>query len=1852
MKSFPGLKTISCIYESRTTKIYRCQKESNQRPVIVKALNQEFPSNEILDRYRHEYEMTKKLNFDGIIKMISLHQVNKSVFIVMEDFDAVSLQHLIAQKQLTLEYALHIAISVCTTLGKMHEKSIIHQDINPDNILVNTKSDIIKLIDFAFASETQAINKKSDSDKIQGTLAYIAPEQTGRMDRTVDYRSDYYAFGVSLYEMITGRLPFVTKDPLRLIHCHIAKSPLTPHNLNLDIPKPVSNIVMKLIAKNPEDRYQNINGIKMDLEQCVNQLKNSGNIPDFVIGQQDIPHQFQLPKKLYARDQECHELVSTCKRIFSCRSDNQSSKDSKSSSLSETIIIKGEIGMGKTALVEHFKEVILQSFSNTQFFFISGKNDRFSRNTPYSALVSAFSELVRHLLKMDENQLIQWRQKLKSALGENGQLIINVIPEIEWIIGEQPAINNLSPKELQNRFEFVFHKFIMTFAEFENPLIIFIDDLQWIDQTSLKLIQLILTNNDSSLFFIGAYRPGKLPADHMLYQTIDRIKSENIPVTTISLHPLPHSHIKQLICDTFHCNPEYATVLTEIVQDKTQGNPFFINEFITAIYEKGLIRLTSEGWKWDVDKIKQTETTDNIAQLMSEKIKRLSENTRNFIQVVACIGSDFSKMLLTHIFSDENIDIDVCIAEAIDEGIIIESQQPLTDFDSCALTSYRFVYDRIRQAAYSLMTEKKRLRFHKKMGQYLLENSSDNQRKARIFDIVNHLNISIATYTQPDEKIQMASLNHEAGLRAKSSTAYDAAFRYFIIGISQLSNNNWNDCYELTCSLYIEAAETAFLKGNFDEMLRLSEEVLTHSNQLMDQVKIYEIRLQAYKMQDKKVEAIEIGQKVLAMLGVTIPKHASKITAIIAILRIYLGISGKRIDRLIDLPEMTDPKQLAVTRLLTYVATAFYISAPEILPIIVSEQIRLFTRYGNTPASSATYAAYGILLCGMLNDLENGYQYGQLAMSLLKKFKTKEYWSKTLFRVGSFILHWKEPLRNTLPLLEEGCMLGVENGDVEFSMYSRYVFGVYAFLAGIDLITIENKMQQFAEKTPQLKHLTAQYYKNLLHQFLTNLSTPNKSPWVLSGEHYHEETALSSHIESKDKTLTATLLYLKGYINFLFYRYEEALQCMDEAENYLGSMISTFIIPCYYYYDTLIRLALYDSLSRLEQRKHMKRIMKHQKKIKVWATHAPMNHMHRFHLIQAEIYRIQNNAPEAMNQYDKAIHLAVENQFLGDEALANELASRFYLQNQKQKHAIPYLRDCFSAYQRFGMKTKTEHLLDEYPYIKDQTSSWQSWSTDSNSFQHAQHEIDLLSIMKASTSISEEIIYSSLLEKLMTIVVENAGATRGCLLLIHNDQVFIEAELADLEKENVHLKSIPADSRNDLPIQLLNYVSRTYTNTRLNDAANEGDFTNDPYIRKNKIQSLMCMPILHYGKLTGLLYLENNRMTGAFTEKHVQILKLIASQAAISIKNAQFYNQLEDRVQERTRKLSLAIDALKARANELTILNKMSDLLNECRQESDTHEVIQDVCESLFPNDSGFVAILMETSSVPEIIVRWNVDQKIIMSYLTNCQCIVTSQKQRITSQNLTSSCCTFKTKDSTNALCIPLTAQDKTIGIFHLQFSGGADTHEEDELQRLFLAREEIAVRMAEQYALSVANLRLQEKLRMESIIDPLTKLFNRRYLEESLDRESNRCKRRNKNLGVIMLDIDHFKSFNDTYGHKLGDDVLRELSDFLKQKIRKEDIACRYGGEEFMLIMPETTLETTAERANHICQSIHDNLKIDYKDVVLTITASLGVAALKEHGPDITKMIACADDALYLAKKRGRNQVCVAEYKNEMEK
>jgi diguanylate cyclase (GGDEF)-like protein len=1806
----------------------------------------------MLNNFRNEYHIAGMLDdIDGVIQFYVLQKIDNGLMLVMEDIDAISLQQMIHQKQLPLSYALEIAIQVSTILGKIHEKSIIHKDMSTSNIIIHSETKCVKLIDFAFSEEFTAHKNTKRSDPLQGTLSYISPEQTGRMDRKVDFRSDYYSFGICLYEMITGRLPFVTKDPLRLIHCHIAKSPLTPHELNLDIPKPVSNIVMKLMAKNPEDRYQNMRAIHTDLTNCIQQLASSGEIKDFDIGKHDIPRHFSLSTKNYARERELKQMVNIFERMFARDHTNHSMNNHKTKPKTEVVLVKGDAGIGKTAFIDEVKKQVLRANLNNHIFFISGKYDRFSKNTPYSALVSAFSELIRQILKMDEKDLAVWRKKIQSSLNDNGQLLINVIPEIEWIIGGQPEMIKLTPKELQSRFQNTFQKFMMIFADTAHPLVIFLDNIQWIDPTSLKLLRLLLTNEDNTLLFIGAYRPGKMPEDHPLFETIAHIEQSNITVTMIPLRPLSKTHINQLICDTFRCLPVYAQSLTDVVMNKTHGNPFFINEFMTSVYEKKYIQLTDSGWKWNISQIEQTDITDNVVRLMSDKIQRLDDQTGLLIQSAACIGSEFSKDILTHIVSNEIMDIDRCINEAINEGMIVQTEQSKSEYGRCSLHAYRFVYDRVHQAAYALITDTKRQALHKKIGLFLLEKTNDDAKKAKVFDIVNHLNMGIGDCSDPKEKIQLSELNYKAGLRAKTSTAYEAAYMYFIIGISLMNDDQWESDYTLICSLYLEASESAFLIGKFDEMMRFSEAVLSHSTQLMDQAKAYEIRLQAFKMQDKKKEAIEIGQKVLAMLGVSIPDRANKLTAMIAIARIYFSMSGKRIEHLIDLPVMTQPEQQIITRILTFVATALYITSPEILPLVICEQIKLFNKYGNTPASSATYAAYGMILCGFLNDPDNGYRFGRLAISLLDKFQTREYWAKTLFRAGSFIFHWKEHVRDTLPMLNDACKNGIETGDIEFSVFARYVHGVYSILAGIELPIIKENVQTFMNNYPQLKHISAQHYRNLVQQLLENMMTSNKTPWILSGQFYQEETTFPYHIKSNDRTLIAIVYFTKGLLNYLFYRYEEALDCLDNAKIYLSGLMSTFVVPCVYFYDALIRLALYDHLSRFEQRKFFKIIVSNQKRLKNWSKHSPMNHLHRYHLVQAEICRIRKETSDAMIHYDKAIHLAKENQFLNDEALANELATRFYISNKKKKHAIPYLLDAYNAFHRYGAISKTDHLIQQYPFIKDvirsinQTSSWNQLLSSNVSLQNAAKEIDLISIMRASTSISEEIVFSKLVEKLMLVVIENAGATRGCLILVQDDQLFVEAEIAEEKRENILIKSIPFVKRKDLPEQLINYVKRTHTDCVLIDASKTGDFTDDRYIHEQQIHSVMCIPILHHGELTGVLYLENNRMTGSFTANHVQILKLIASQAAISIENAKFYNQLEDKVQERTQELSQAIDALKQRAYELTILNKMSDMLNECRKEKDTHDVLQKTCEALFPDDCGFIAIQSMDSNSPEMIVHWNINEPITSAHLPECHCIKTNQKKTSTESIINNNCSPCHISEGTNVFCFPLMAQNQTIGVFHLQLNTKNDENKSDELQKIIQAREDLAVRMAEQYTLSLANLRLQKKLHMESIIDPLTKLFNRRYLEESLKRESNRCQRRKKNLGVIMIDIDHFKQFNDTYGHKMGDNVLSELGQFLKNVVRKEDIACRYGGEEFMLILPESNIHTAIERAEQICERIQQEVTVSHKEKKIAITASIGVAALEEHGPDITKVIARADEALYKAKGMGRNQVQVAE-------
>ena len=1496
MISLPGYQISAKIYESLNTVVYRGNREADNLSVILKILKKAHPTPDELARYRHEFRITSSLHLKGVVRSYSLEDYENRLVIIFEDFNGKSLDRLIAGSRLSLEESLAIAIKIVDALGRIHAVNIIHKDINPANIIINHEAGELKIIDFGISSTLSREEPAVKNPNIlEGTLAYISPEQTGRMNRVLDYRTDFYSLGVILYELICRKLPFESDDLLEIIHSHIAKEPVPPYKLDQRIYRTVSEITMKLLAKNAEDRYQSAWGIKADLEECLSQLKNSGRIEPFPLARHDISDRFQVFQKLYGREKEIEILMEAFERTANGRR--------------EILMVTGRAGIGKTSIVkEMYKPITVRNG-----YFVSGKFDQFHRDIPYKTVVETFQELIRQILTESNTQLDQWREKLLAALGPNGQIIIDVIPNVELIIGPQPPVPKLGPFAAQNRFNLVFQNFIQALCRPDHPLTIFLDDMQWADSASLKLVELMITNRMAECFFIiGAYRDNQVTPGHPLMITLDAIKKEGITINHITLFPLDIENITQLLSDLLHADKEAAKPLAELVMQKTGGNPFFTEMFIKSLYEEKLLRFVPPapgagrgGWEWDMAGIQTLGITDNVVELLAGKIRQFSKKTQQALKLGSCIGNQFELQTLAAICKKSPEETAASLQEAVAESLVMISGDAykLIDPDIKELAmgirvEYRFSHERIHHAAYSLISETERKLIHQHIGQHLLRIIPPEQRKKRIFDIVNQLNLGLELiYCQADRN-ELAKLNLMAGKIAKQSAAFEPAFVYLRTGIGLLGEDNWKSEYDMSLQLYTEAAEAAYLCAEYALMEEFVLCILERGRVLLDRAKAYEIRIEAYKAQYKLQEALETGLSILKDLGSRFPEKPNRLNIMLDLLRTKLLLAGKRISKLVDLKKMDDPIKLASMRILNRAGSAAYFADPDLLPLLVSRSVRFSIIYGNAPVTAFSYAVYGMMLCGIVGDTGTGYRFGRLALSVLEQFNAKEFKAMTFHMVYGFVIHWKDHVRETLKPLSEGYRIGLETGDFEYGGYCAFFYCYHSFVAGKGLDEVALEMAGYSDALGRLKHEQSLHGHGIFRQTVANLRGMSGTRRSLDGDYYNEGRMLPIHSKAKDRTTLYYLYSNKLLLNYLFCDYKEAIKNGALAERYLDGVVGMVVVPIFFFYDSLARLAVFHDSSRSEQRVILKKVAANRKRIKKWAHHAPTNHLHRFYLIEAERMRILGKDARAEEYYDQAIELAKKHEYINEEALANELAARFYLAKENSRIAGAYIQDARHSYLIWGATAKVRDIDTRYSQLlagrplrilsginkPDRTIT----TIDSGEC------LDLASVMKASLAISGEIVLDRLLERLIRIAIENAGAEKGFLILESMGKLMIEAE-GSLDQDHITvLHSVPLEESNNLSPAIINYVARTRESVVLNDAATEGRFTNDPYILSSHLKSVLCEPIIYKSKLRGILYLENNLTTGAFTIKRTEMLKLLTSQIAISLENARLYTNLEE----------------------------------------------------------------------------------------------------------------------------------------------------------------------------------------------------------------------------------------------------------------------------------------------------------------------------------------------------------------------
>lgn len=1565
----PGYEIIDTIHESDDTLVYKASSHSGSGSVIIKMLKKGEPLSEEAGRFIREYEMVRRINLDGIVKVISLEKAGNTIAMIMEDIGGQSLDRLIPENGMKLDDFLPVATKLSEILCSLHLLEIMHKNVNPSNIILNPRTGDLRLTDFGIATSLSSENPEVRSPGlIEGNIAYASPEQTGRMNRVMDYRTDLYSLGATFHEMLTGAPPFSADDSLEMVHCHIAKQPVAVSDFKPEIPAAISEMILKLLSKRAEDRYQSASGLKADLQKCMDQIRLTGKISKFEIGSEDLSQRFQIPQKLLGREKETELLMEHFERA--------------GKGPMGLTLIKGFAGVGKTSLVMEIQKRIVEK----RGYFISGKFDQFMRDIPYSSMIQGIKDLIRQILTENEDRIEYWKKRLLKALTPNGRLVAELIPDIELITGPLPMLPDLHPSEYHNLFSVVFQKTVLAFASENHPCVFFLDDVQWADLPSIKMIELLMTGSEAGhMLIVCAFRNNELSSADPFMQSVENMEKFGVDIRSIHLGSLSRSKTGLFVAEALRCGEEASVQLSDLCYEKTRGNPFFLCQFLKMLHIEGLISYESHetgsagvaGWKWDIEAIRKLDITDNVVDLMVSSIRKLPEKSQKVLELAACIGSSFDLKTLSVVNGKSPAETVDEMWDSLRDGLIqpINYIYKFLENTEAPRITYRFMHNRIHQAVYSLIKKENKQELHLIIGRIFLKNMMDGDFDEKLYDTVNHLNIGSSLISDHSELEKLAELNHTAGRKARLSASYEHALRYFRTGIQLLGKNAWLDNYKLSLSLHTDAAEAAYLCTEFEEMDILAEEVLINSKDVIHSIPIYEIRTQSLMARNRLIDAIDFLHEALDRLGVTFPKKVGKTSAFIEFLRTRIALSRKTEDDLLNLPWIKDEAASAAIRIGAGTASTLYLTGNNLPAFFLTLKIlRVIMEKGRSIDSPPWFAYYALALSAS-GQHEKGLFYSRVAVNMAKKNNTPKTEARIRHAVCSYIKHWTDHLSKTLPELQDILRICVEKGDFEFAALSAWSYGFHSFFCGNELGPLEQQMKTYSDEMSRYRQNTALNYNQMLRQVILNLMGASPTPTIISGRIYDEVKMASIHDRTNDRFGSFFLALCRMILCYTFEHYEEALKEGDIAGRYLAFVPGTYIFSVYYFYKSLIRLAcLPRDPGFHEKRKTLKKVGSALKKIKKWAEKSPSNHMHKMLIIQAECERIKGNNAEAGTLYERAVSLASDSGFLQDEALANELMAKFYSEKNLHEMATACMSRAHWCYTMWGAVAKARDLekrhrriIHEIVDVSESISPIDEGTEKLYAREDISKTLDMMSVMKASQAISGEIVLSRLLASLLRIVIESAGAERGFILLSRSGGLSVEASMQIGKETEEDFHPYPAESSEVFSLSIVNYCARTKKNIALTNATSDDVFSRDPYIIRNIIQSVMCMPVIQHGTLLGILYLENNQISGAFTPDRVDIIGILCSQAAISIHNAFLYENLKNEIEERTQ----AEEALKTSEERYRkILEDMEDAYCETDLKGRITLVNESIYRATGYSREEFKNLHFKQITLPEDITR------------------------------------------------------------------------------------------------------------------------------------------------------------------------------------------------------------------------------------------------------------------------------------------
>jgi PAS domain S-box-containing protein len=1444
------------------------QADGRQTTVLAAHPVAAHPTAASLGRLSHEYGLKDQLDSAWAVRPLELvRDESGRTLLLLEDNGSEPLSRLL-EAPVPVGRFLSLALGMVAALGKAHQHGLVHKDIKPANFLVTANGDV-RLTGFGIASRLLRERQAPEPpETIAGTLAYMAPEQTGRMNRSIDVRSDLYSLGVTLYQMLTGSLPFAATDPMEWVHCHIARKPVPPDERLAGIPLPISAIILKLMAKSVEERYQTTAGVERDLRRCLSTWGAHHHIEDFPLGGQDTPDRLLIPEKLYGRESEVDALLGAFDRVVA-------------GGATELMLISGYSGIGKSSVVNELHRVLVPP----RGLFAAGKFDQYKRDIPYSTLAQAFQSLVRALLGKDDAELAGWRDALVEALGPNARLIVEVVPELKLIIGEQPPVPVLSPQEAQRRFQLVFQRFIGVFARAEHPLALFLDDLQWLDAATMDMLEELLTRSElRHLMLIGAYRDNEVAANHPLMRKLEAIKAAGGKVTEISLAPLGQADVRQLLADALRCEPALAAPLAQLVHQKSGGNPFFAIQFFSSLANEGLLAFDHDAarWRWDVGRIHAKGHTDNVVALMVEKLTRLPDEAQRALQQLACLGNSAETSTLSIALEAHDERIHAALLPAV-QGELVER----------LALGYRFVHDRVQEAAYSLIDEELRGEAHLRIGRLLVERTPAAKRGEAIFEIVNHLNRAIPLMTSATERERLAEFNLIAGRRAKDATAHVSALRFFAGGAALLDDDGWGRRPELVFELELNRAECEFLTGAATAADERLAALAIRARNPAEAARVACLRLDLYSTLAQNGRAVAVGLEYLHHLGIEWQAQPTDEEARCEYDRIWSVLGDRAIEGLVELPLMSDPASLATVDVLTQLAVAAFYTDPNLLCLIICRIVNLSLERGNSDGSCFAFEWLGSMIAGpRYGDYQAGFRFGRLGCALVEQRGLKRFDARTYMSFGGIVLPWSRHVREGRPLVRRAFEAANRSGDLNCAAACCHRLNANLLAAGDPLEEVQAEAERGLEFARKLQAgITVDTINSQLGLIRTLRGlTPTFGSFDDAGfDELQTERRLSGN---PDLALVEFRYWLrKLQARYLAGEHAGAAEASSRAERLLWTSLGHLETAEYHFYSALGHAASCDSAPADQRRQHVAAMLMHHRQLQLWAANCPENFENRAALVGAEIARIEGRALDAQALYEQAIRSAEANGFVHHEALANELAARFYASRSLPRFAQLCLRNARSAYLRWGATGKVRQFDELHPQLGEEMRAPGAASTIGTPVEH----LDLATVIKASQAVSGEIVLDNLVDTLMRTAIEQAGAERGLLIVPGDGEARIEAEASsDGNAIRVQLCNLPA-AETALPNTLLHYVLRTREAVVVDDASAGSLFAADPYIRQRRARSIFCLPLLAQTRLIGVLYLENSLASGVFASARVAVLKLLASQAAIALENARLYRNLAER---------------------------------------------------------------------------------------------------------------------------------------------------------------------------------------------------------------------------------------------------------------------------------------------------------------------------------------------------------------------